>query len=344
MSAAAEEQSNSNSDHSDASDNDNLLALAQMKLSNQSNQTKPKKSKKKSNNQARNNKNTEKNDEEEEEEREAAEEQGEEAGESSENDSKQSRPRPSSKSLHHKSSYEHWQEKLTARIEKTSSLSSELPVAANVQRLPIKFFRQKLSRQADINNGIVSALQGVAKKKKMKELAKKQKKLAKSGQIEGQEEQEAQGEEETGQEKKEEKVSEEFVEKLEEIDQETQFESLEDEIAAYRENNFVNIVQNSSPDSSSSSAAIAKDPNYFPVRQYSELSSQFNLPLRLVAVAQGAFKAPTAIQAQCWPVLLSGRDIIGVAETGSGNFLIVLLCSANFPHNSVSNQELAIFI
>ena len=31
-----------------------------------------------------------------------------------------------------------------------------------------------------------------------------------------------------------------------------------------------------------------------------------------------AFKAPSAIQAQCWPVLLSGRDVIGIAATGSG--------------------------
>jgi len=30
------------------------------------------------------------------------------------------------------------------------------------------------------------------------------------------------------------------------------------------------------------------------------------------------FKAPTPIQAQCWPVLQAGRDIIGIAATGSG--------------------------
>jgi ATP-dependent RNA helicase DBP3 len=31
-----------------------------------------------------------------------------------------------------------------------------------------------------------------------------------------------------------------------------------------------------------------------------------------------SFKAPTPIQASAWPFLLSGRDVIGVAETGSG--------------------------
>lgn len=32
----------------------------------------------------------------------------------------------------------------------------------------------------------------------------------------------------------------------------------------------------------------------------------------------GGFKSPTPIQAAAWPFLLSGRDVIGVAETGSG--------------------------
>jgi ATP-dependent RNA helicase DBP3 len=33
------------------------------------------------------------------------------------------------------------------------------------------------------------------------------------------------------------------------------------------------------------------------------------------------FKIPTPIQAQCWPVLLSGNDVIGIAATGSGKTL-----------------------
>ncbi|CAI7567867.1 unnamed protein product [Penicillium discolor] len=36
--------------------------------------------------------------------------------------------------------------------------------------------------------------------------------------------------------------------------------------------------------------------------------------------AQG-FDAPTAIQAQGWPMALSGRDVVGIAETGSGKTL-----------------------
>merc|ERR1711962_1564383 len=33
------------------------------------------------------------------------------------------------------------------------------------------------------------------------------------------------------------------------------------------------------------------------------------------------FSKPTPIQAQCWPILASGRDVIGIAETGSGKTL-----------------------
>ncbi|KAI9313871.1 P-loop containing nucleoside triphosphate hydrolase protein [Dichotomocladium elegans] len=42
-----------------------------------------------------------------------------------------------------------------------------------------------------------------------------------------------------------------------------------------------------------------------------------NLPERLLQVFKG-FEAPTPIQATTWPITLAGRDIIGIAETGSG--------------------------
>uniref|UniRef100_M4BN34 RNA helicase n=1 Tax=Hyaloperonospora arabidopsidis (strain Emoy2) TaxID=559515 RepID=M4BN34_HYAAE len=37
------------------------------------------------------------------------------------------------------------------------------------------------------------------------------------------------------------------------------------------------------------------------------------------------FDKPTPIQSQCWPILASGRDIIGIAETGSGKTLAFAL-------------------
>jgi ATP-dependent RNA helicase DBP3 len=43
-------------------------------------------------------------------------------------------------------------------------------------------------------------------------------------------------------------------------------------------------------------------------------------PSALLEVTKN-FKQPTPIQAQCWPIVLSGRDIVGIAETGSGKTL-----------------------
>lgn len=36
-----------------------------------------------------------------------------------------------------------------------------------------------------------------------------------------------------------------------------------------------------------------------------------------------AWSSPTAIQAQAWPIALTGRDLVGIAQTGSGKTLSV---------------------
>lgn len=45
----------------------------------------------------------------------------------------------------------------------------------------------------------------------------------------------------------------------------------------------------------------------------------------LFQVHHAGFSAPTPIQAQSWPVALSGRDIVAIAKTGSGKTLGYLL-------------------
>lgn len=45
----------------------------------------------------------------------------------------------------------------------------------------------------------------------------------------------------------------------------------------------------------------------------------------LTEVSRAGFKEPTPIQAQGWPMALMGRDLIGLAETGSGKTLSYLL-------------------
>lgn len=59
-----------------------------------------------------------------------------------------------------------------------------------------------------------------------------------------------------------------------------------------------------------------------PVFNFNEL----NLPTELAAVIQQqGWPAPTPIQAQAWPMALSGRDIVGIARTGSGKTIAFML-------------------
>jgi len=53
-----------------------------------------------------------------------------------------------------------------------------------------------------------------------------------------------------------------------------------------------------------------------PLRTFGELGFSKDI-MKITA----GFKTPTPIQSQCWPILGSGRDIIGIAETGSGKTL-----------------------
>ncbi|KAJ8925636.1 hypothetical protein NQ315_009481 [Exocentrus adspersus] len=50
-----------------------------------------------------------------------------------------------------------------------------------------------------------------------------------------------------------------------------------------------------------------------------------NYPEILTEIEKAGFDTPTPIQAQAWPVLLSGEDLIGIAQTGTGKTLAFLL-------------------
>lgn len=54
-----------------------------------------------------------------------------------------------------------------------------------------------------------------------------------------------------------------------------------------------------------------------PVRSFSDLASCFN-PQLLTEIQRLGFDSPTPIQAQALPIILSGYDMIGLAQTGSG--------------------------
>ena len=62
------------------------------------------------------------------------------------------------------------------------------------------------------------------------------------------------------------------------------------------------------------------DDGFRPVAVFADAG--FSAP---VLRATSKFSKPTPIQAQCWPIMMAGRDIIGVAETGSGKTLAFFL-------------------
>ncbi|KAL1115342.1 hypothetical protein AAG570_007372 [Ranatra chinensis] len=60
-----------------------------------------------------------------------------------------------------------------------------------------------------------------------------------------------------------------------------------------------------------------------PVRSFEE--AFFKYPDILTTVRAQGFTEPSPIQCQAWPVLLQGKDLIGIAQTGTGKTLAFLL-------------------
>ena len=77
------------------------------------------------------------------------------------------------------------------------------------------------------------------------------------------------------------------------------------EVAQYRDLNLIH--------------SEANVPN--PVLSFQESS----FPADLIRLLQTNFQAPTPIQAQGWPIALSGKDMVGIAQTGSGKTLTFVL-------------------
>merc|ERR550532_980486 len=77
----------------------------------------------------------------------------------------------------------------------------------------------------------------------------------------------------------------------------------DDEVNAFRTENKMNLTGDN----------VSR---YKPILEFSD----FCQDAKIMSVTKG-FSKPTPIQAQCWPIIASGRDIIGIAETGSGKTL-----------------------
>ncbi|RVD91458.1 ATP-dependent RNA helicase [Tubulinosema ratisbonensis] len=61
-----------------------------------------------------------------------------------------------------------------------------------------------------------------------------------------------------------------------------------------------------------------------PVRDFNDLSEVFNSKVLNEFTSKG-YNEPTPIQAQGWPMALKGRDMVGIAQTGSGKTISFVL-------------------
>ena len=60
-----------------------------------------------------------------------------------------------------------------------------------------------------------------------------------------------------------------------------------------------------------------------PVKTFVEAFHTF--PGVLTTIRRQGFSSPSPIQCQAWPYLMAGKDLIGVAQTGTGKTLAFLL-------------------
>lgn len=86
----------------------------------------------------------------------------------------------------------------------------------------------------------------------------------------------------------------------------------EEEVQLFREENN-NIVVDRTFKNKDSSPIPKPCPKFF--------HAFFNYPEILSEIEKAGFQTPTPIQTQAWPVLLSGEDLIGIAQTGTGKYL-----------------------
>jgi hypothetical protein len=91
------------------------------------------------------------------------------------------------------------------------------------------------------------------------------------------------------------------------------------EIITFRSQNSIQLFDNHQDLTSSSS--------YPPITQFDLLYPllQSHCPYIISYLNKKNFKIPSPIQAQCWPPLLKGQDVIGIAQTGSGKTIGFLI-------------------
>ncbi|KAL7576300.1 hypothetical protein ACA910_018123 [Epithemia clementina (nom. ined.)] len=88
-------------------------------------------------------------------------------------------------------------------------------------------------------------------------------------------------------------------------------------VSKWREDRKIVLVRITVEDSSQTS----RDATFFPFRSFDDCRN-FIAPTLLQQCTKGnGFTHPSPIQAQAWPILCKGYDVVGIAETGSGKTL-----------------------
>ncbi|CAH1961803.1 unnamed protein product [Acanthoscelides obtectus] len=90
----------------------------------------------------------------------------------------------------------------------------------------------------------------------------------------------------------------------------------DEEVEAFREQNNNIVVDRTFKTENSKPIPKPCPEFYYAFHQYPEI---------LEEIKKVGFEKPSPIQAQAWPVLLSGEDLIGIAQTGTGKTLAFLL-------------------
>lgn len=80
--------------------------------------------------------------------------------------------------------------------------------------------------------------------------------------------------------------------------------------------------------------SIENDPIPNPVEKFEQAFDEY--PDLLGEILKQGFKSPSPIQAQAWPVLLKGEDLIGIAQTGTGKTLAFLLPAMIHTENQIT--------
>ncbi|XP_026463088.1 probable ATP-dependent RNA helicase DDX43 isoform X2 [Ctenocephalides felis] len=80
-----------------------------------------------------------------------------------------------------------------------------------------------------------------------------------------------------------------------------------------------------------------------PIQTFAQCFNQF--PEMLQQIERQGFQKPSPIQAHSWPILLSGKDMIGISQTGSGKTLAFILPALVHLHGqSVKSNEPSVLV